>query len=170
VHRGDVRDLDLPAEGYDAVFVWHCFEQVPDPYGLLRRIRGLLRPGGLLLLRTPNAEYYGAALAGLREASPRDRRRLAEHLAFCGLLPFPFALAYPPRTLARLAAACGFVDVRVGGSPSVPGADPTYRRWARLKARLLARWAARALRADAADGIDAPWLEVTALRGYDEPA
>ncbi|HEY8489949.1 MAG TPA: methyltransferase domain-containing protein, partial [Dehalococcoidia bacterium] len=170
VHLGDVRDLDLPLEDYDAVFVWHCFEQVPEHYGFLLRLRDLLRPGGLLVLRTPNAVYYGAALGRVRDGPAAERRRLAEHLAFNGLLPFPFARAYPPEGLRLLLTACGFVDPRSTGSASGAGTDPTYRPWARVRGALLDRWAARRLRAAVPQGPAAPWLEVTARRGRREPA
>ena len=170
VHLGDVRDLDLPEQAYDAAFVWHCFEQVPGPYGFLLRLRHLLRPGGLLTLRTPNAAYYGAALHAMGNAAPVARRRLAEHLAFHGLLPFPFARAYPPAGLRLLLAAWGYVEVRLADAAAAATADPTYRPWARVKGLWLDRRSHRDLRGLLADGPASPWLEVTAQRGRIEPA
>jgi SAM-dependent methyltransferase len=48
----------LPAERsrpYDAVTLWDVIEHVPDPEKVLASLRGVLRPGGLLFLSTPDA-------------------------------------------------------------------------------------------------------------------
>lgn len=53
---GLIEDLALPAESFDRVY---CLEVIEHPYlqligGLLTRVRDGLRPGGSLLLTTPN--------------------------------------------------------------------------------------------------------------------
>jgi SAM-dependent methyltransferase len=47
-----VEDLETSVYKYDAVTFWATIEHVPNPISTLRGIRGLLKPGGLLLLDT----------------------------------------------------------------------------------------------------------------------
>ena len=57
-YRGTLQDCSFPSAHFDAIFVWNCFEQIDEPHVLLTEIRRVLKPGGLLLLRTPNALFY----------------------------------------------------------------------------------------------------------------
>jgi SAM-dependent methyltransferase len=52
--HADGRVLD---ERYDAIVTWDVIEHVEDPGELLRTLATLLRPGGLLVIGTPNADY-----------------------------------------------------------------------------------------------------------------
>lgn len=52
---GDLRALGYPAESFDAVAMSQVIEHAYDPVGLLAECRRLLRPGGHLVLSTPNA-------------------------------------------------------------------------------------------------------------------
>jgi 2-polyprenyl-3-methyl-5-hydroxy-6-metoxy-1,4-benzoquinol methylase len=49
---------------YDLVTASHVIEHVPEPTGFLRQCGQLLRPGGRIILRTPNAESLGHRLYG----------------------------------------------------------------------------------------------------------
>lgn len=97
---------------FDAVFVWNCFEQAPDPASLLSEISRVLRAGGLLVIRTPNAVYYRIH-AALIAASSRVELRApacaaARALDRHNLLGFPFLYGFGPRALNGLAARSGF--------------------------------------------------------------
>jgi SAM-dependent methyltransferase len=48
----------------DAVVMWHVLEHLDDPASGLERVRGWLRPGGLLLVATPNLASIQARIAG----------------------------------------------------------------------------------------------------------
>lgn len=68
-----------PEVPYDAVLALHVLEHVDDPIALLGRIGAWLRPGGMLISVTPNAQSIHRQLAvamGLHEQlddlSPRD--------------------------------------------------------------------------------------------------
>jgi SAM-dependent methyltransferase len=58
VRHGWLEELDLPAESFDVVHLWHVLEHLPDPLQTIRAARACLKPGGLITLRTPN---YNAA-------------------------------------------------------------------------------------------------------------
>jgi SAM-dependent methyltransferase len=50
----------------DAVLLWHVLEHLEQPAGELERVRGWLRPGGLLLVGVPNVRSLQAQIAGER--------------------------------------------------------------------------------------------------------
>ncbi len=53
----DIRVGDLMTlEGgpFGAIVLWHVLEHLPDPGEILRRVHGLLEPGGILLVSVPN--------------------------------------------------------------------------------------------------------------------
>jgi len=52
---GSVFDVSLPAAAFDLVVAHEVIEHVDDQAGLLERIQCALRPGGHLVLTTPNA-------------------------------------------------------------------------------------------------------------------
>jgi SAM-dependent methyltransferase len=54
VRTADLHDLDLPADYFDTVILWHVLEHIPDPAALLAEVRRILRPGGTLLVAVPN--------------------------------------------------------------------------------------------------------------------
>jgi SAM-dependent methyltransferase len=54
---------ELPPGGYDVVFSHHVIEHLPRPVEAVSRLRGWLRPGGLLLAATPNAASLRARIA-----------------------------------------------------------------------------------------------------------
>lgn len=49
---------------YDAIAMWHSIEHVPEPWRLLELAAERLRPGGVLLVATPNPESAQARLFG----------------------------------------------------------------------------------------------------------
>jgi SAM-dependent methyltransferase len=55
-----------PAEGYAAVVMADVLEHLADPVGAIRRCRDLLRPGGVLLVVTPDPSSLTARIAGAR--------------------------------------------------------------------------------------------------------
>jgi len=49
-------DLSVLNDHYDVIVTWDVIEHVDEPRELLRKLTGLLNPGGLLLVSTPNAD------------------------------------------------------------------------------------------------------------------
>jgi SAM-dependent methyltransferase len=54
VFCGQFEDAPFPDASFDVITMWDLFEHLPAPPDALRRVRQLLRPGGLVLVNTPN--------------------------------------------------------------------------------------------------------------------
>ena len=57
VHHGTVFDAKFPDGAFDVVTMVGVFEHVPNPLETLREISRILRPGGLLAVEVPNANF-----------------------------------------------------------------------------------------------------------------
>jgi len=57
LHAGRVEDAGLPEKSVDVVTLWDVIEHVEDPVALVAWAHGVLRPGGLLFLQTPNVDF-----------------------------------------------------------------------------------------------------------------
>lgn len=68
----------LPAQGFDAITLWEVVEHLPQPVAELRRLRERLRPGGLMMLSTPNTGHWQA----VREPEAWPGYRPPSHLVF----------------------------------------------------------------------------------------
>ena len=64
VHVGDVETMELPFEpgSFDAIVCGDLVEHLRDPQAFLERLRPLLRPGGRLVLSTPNIANWAMRL------------------------------------------------------------------------------------------------------------
>jgi glycosyltransferase involved in cell wall biosynthesis/2-polyprenyl-3-methyl-5-hydroxy-6-metoxy-1,4-benzoquinol methylase len=100
VHQGELWEVGLAADQFDAVTCWHVLEHQSDPRRLLDEIHRVLRPGGRLILATPNLEahlfraaYLMARRRRLRLWEPDEREVHLFH--------------FSPRTLARLVEHTG---------------------------------------------------------------
>ncbi len=54
----DVTALDFPAATFDAVVCLEVFEHVPDQHALLAEARRVLKPGGRIIVSTPNGRIF----------------------------------------------------------------------------------------------------------------
>ncbi len=64
VFAGPVEHANFPSASFDAVTMWDVLEHLHDPLPLLREVRRILRPAGVLFVRVPNAASYIARLCG----------------------------------------------------------------------------------------------------------
>lgn len=150
---------DLPCESrWDAICIWNCLDQMPDPRAALRAARERLDAGGILALRVPNGGLY----ARLRAAASRKGSGASislMRLAHNNLLGFPYRWGFTPTSLRTLVGACGFEVIRVVGDVLVPIADRWTMRWARIEERFVKT----ALRVEARLRPEsAPWFELYA--------
>ncbi|MFN8599223.1 MAG: methyltransferase domain-containing protein [Candidatus Binatia bacterium] len=164
VRRGDVLDVDLEP-GFAAAFVWSTFDQLGDPSAVLERVRSLLVPRGLLVLRVPNGRFETACLE-LRRAA-RCTRRVHHVLlaqAYDNFVSFPYLTGYTPESLRGLLAAPGFECRHVSGDTILRLADARTRPFAVREEERVKRAVRRACRsAERVTGLlFDPWLDVVA--------
>ena len=123
VRRPD--DVDMAALGpFDAVWILNCFDQLPDPAQVLDECRAALAPGGLLVIRTPDA----AAIHAAYRHGGRDRLRALK----AGLWGVPFLFCFTRPALERMLHAAGFREV---GFRSRGGPRAGERGWCDVTAR-----------------------------------
>lgn len=64
VDVGNFLELDYPPEHFDCITCLNVFEHLTDPAAAVRRFARLLRPGGILLLETWDADSITARMLG----------------------------------------------------------------------------------------------------------
>jgi len=62
VFVGNLEDAHFPSESFNIITLIHVIEHLYDPIHLLIECRRILKPGGKLILTTPNIESLGHAL------------------------------------------------------------------------------------------------------------
>lgn len=99
VRQGGYEELTRLPELADCILCSHVLEHVHDPLVLLQRLHAAIRPGGMLLISTPNARShvrraYGRYWRGLeapRHLAIADATWLVEYLQSLGFVCEPVA-------------------------------------------------------------------------------
>jgi 2-polyprenyl-3-methyl-5-hydroxy-6-metoxy-1,4-benzoquinol methylase len=89
---GTLAEAAFPAESFSMVHFSHLIEHVPDPRGLLREVRRILKPDGYAVITTPNVDGFQARLFG-----KSWRSAIADHLVL-----------FSKKTLRRMLLESGF--------------------------------------------------------------
>lgn len=76
IHVATLDELDLDESSFDVVLLLHVIEHLTDPISVLRNIRRILRPGGLLIVETPRYDTLSFRLFGRRERNIVDNWHL----------------------------------------------------------------------------------------------
>ena len=139
---------------YDAVFVLNCFEQLADPARVLGDAVRVLRPGGRLVIRTPNAAFVRLVHEGHRPVF----RSLADANAVLGV---PFIRCFSARALFELLSEAG-LDVCELRGHEFTSQMPAGHSWAWSCTRSI-RAGAFALAATIRGERLDPWLDVSAV-------
>lgn len=131
VRNAELTDCHYPGERFDGIFIWNCFEQIEDPKPLLRECRRILKPGGLLTVRTPNGLFYTTcqilfAGPGLQ---PPTTNFLIEAMGYNNLLGFPYLYGHSRATLERLIEPFGFRSDGMLNSELLTLPLPENPRW-----------------------------------------
>lgn len=97
VHPGPLEACSFEDKFFDLVTMWHVIEHLPNPLETLQEMHRILKPDGLLVLRTPNVDSFEArAFRGNWYALDPPR-----HLYL-----------FSPKTLKTLLARGGFAVTR----------------------------------------------------------
>lgn len=142
VHERGVLDSGLPAETFGGVTLWDVLEHLPDPRAALRSVRTLLRPGGTVVIGTPNRRGVSLRLLGRRSSAICP----PEHLFVATARGLRLALAGEGLEVTSIRSE----QVRLhdwsgrGGGSGTPGAPDRYQRAYSLLTGPLGRAAQRA--------------------------
>ncbi len=146
VHNGDLASAQFPSASFDVITARHVIEHIPTPQRFMAELARLLKPGGRLVVETPNFSSLGWALFGTRW--------------YATGIPYHLML-YSPGNLALLAGQHGLVAVRQELETSQKlflnsldilfgrkGTPSRKIKWRRFLARLFVRAAQRQGRGD----------------------
>jgi SAM-dependent methyltransferase len=140
---------------YDAIVIWNTFEQLPDVRVAAAASRGLLREGGLFVVRVPNGDFYRRwrqRLGG--RASPIAERFLAHN----NLLGFPYRQGFTESSARRLLESSGFRIIGTIGDTLFPISDSWTTTAGALDERLT-KMVERVIHRD----WESPWIEVYSI-------
>lgn len=90
--NGALADANFAAESFDVAALYHVLEHFPSPRAEMNELRRILKPGGLLVMETPNI-----ANVWFRFLGARWRQFIPDHLFF-----------FSPQTIRRLCEEAGF--------------------------------------------------------------
>lgn len=93
VFQGELSEAGLDEASFDLVTARHVIEHIPDPVAFVREIYRIVKPGGMMVLKTPNSAALGRGWFGtdwyandvprhLVLFSPDNLKRLAEAEGF----------------------------------------------------------------------------------------
>jgi SAM-dependent methyltransferase len=170
----DARRATLEESGFgdgslDGVFIWNCFDQLPEPHVTLGEARRVLRSGGVLVLRTPNVLFYRVAHVLLHSAGAANSADgvLFQVMAHNNLLGFPYQYGYAPSHLSRMVERHGFRTERILPSHVVvhPRAEaPSWVMEEQEATRALLDRVGAAVSTLGFSAEVSPWVEVVARR------
>jgi SAM-dependent methyltransferase len=157
-------DARLPDRTFDAVFVWVCFDQLPDPWAELAEIHRVLMSKGWLMLQVPNGDF-------IKWVEPLARRigwhplheSIVKTLAYTGLAGFHFQTGYTPASLRHILGASGFEGITVRNRINLADAQECKHFSIPEQGVFLSRiqWASGALaRASLGKAVKGPWIQV----------
>ena len=101
IRHGQLDECRFPENHFDAIHLSHVIEHVYDPAALLRECHRVLKPGGKIIILTPNLESWG-------------HRRYRS--AWLSLDPPRHLILFNRRNFRTLAEAAGFKIIRLDTS------------------------------------------------------
>jgi SAM-dependent methyltransferase len=102
VRLGDLSSHNFPADHFDAITLSDVIEHLPNPEQVIRECLRILRPGGRIVISTPNIDSFGHRVFG------RHWR---------GLEPPRHLFLYSASALGKIARRSGFMQFSVFSTP-----------------------------------------------------
>ena len=134
VVHGDLHSAPFPAENFTAVSLLDVIEHVFDPVSELREVSRILKPGGIVVMTTPNAEGLMQRIVGMK-------RKLFGQ-PWCPIDDIPWHLwGFSPRTFRLCMEKAGFHVEAVDSlepSPLSTNSNLSSMGWKKLALRTTA--------------------------------
>jgi SAM-dependent methyltransferase len=164
IYNRAVEECAFPDGRFDGVFIWNCFEQIPDPGRTLAEAHRLLKRRGIVVIRTPNALFYRVAEQFLRRRDPAELSNwVLRALGYNNLLAFPYLYGYGSAQLNALAQRHGFQCESALDSELITLPFPELHDWIveenRATTAALLDWSELACYS-ARSELTGPWMEI----------
>ncbi|MDH5358582.1 MAG: class I SAM-dependent methyltransferase [Gammaproteobacteria bacterium] len=106
VHHGDLLSAKFPADTFDVITVRHVIEHIREPHPFMKELARILKPGGKLIIETPNSNALGRAFLGANWFANEVPRHL---------------ILFSPDNLIRLAKEYGLkkASLRLDSTPKI---------------------------------------------------
>ena len=135
VFNGFLHDAQYPDNHFDVITLFEVIEHLTDPVSLVREVARILKPGGIFLIGTGNADSWTVQIQG-KQWDYFDIRSHGGHISF-----------FTPKSMQKLAQHCQ-LDIRAINTKRVnlgekKNVSPTFYQFNRVARELLAlpaRW------------------------------
>lgn len=108
VHIGTLKEIALPRGNYDVLSLWDVIEHIRRPVENLRAANSLLRPKGVLVMKTPDENsFFKQAVLFLYRLFGSKAAFLLKYVYYV-----PHYFSYSRKSMTNLLGLCGFEVLR----------------------------------------------------------
>ena len=130
-----IEKSELSPSSFDGIYIWNCFEQLPDIDKTLEEVKKLLVKNGKLVIRTPNAAFYTTVQLFLNQRTSvdeclSDNSPLFKALAYNNLLGLPYQFVFTSKSIKKVLEKHGFDVVRECNAELITLPSPRTPDWA----------------------------------------
>jgi len=160
--QGLFSDVDLPLEHFNAVTAWLVYENLPSFFEETRKVKDILRDGGVFALKISNFDFYKKMRFLLRAQAGRI---IFSRLHIMG---YPYQFGFTPRSLKDVFHRAGFSQVGIGNyhlhTSLNSDLKPPVQRLEKVSKDVINTISGSIEVASGRRNIIGPWLEVYAKK------